>query len=291
MTVKNPFSKDFDSAKDTELIIRAIDGNSKALNELVQRHNNFIYNVAIKMLGKADAEDATQDILIKVITNLSSFDPDKAQFRTWLYRITFNHILNYKKSRPEKAIQSFDQFFGFIENLESQEPNFGEQNFALYSNETKMKCMHGMLMCLSREQRLLFVVGDIFQIDHNLGAEIFGTTPTNFRKRLSRTRKELVQWMDNKCGLVNKNNPCRCPKKTKGFIRQGIVDPENLLWEHEYKNKIGDFTESKFHDTLRSQDDVYRKLYQEQPFVETKSAEKVMEEILGNDTLKEFLNL
>lgn len=289
---KNPFSNHFDTNRDNQLIDQAIAGNSKALNELITRHNSFIFNIAIKMLGKADAEDATQDILIKIITNLSSFNPNKAQFRTWLYRMTFNHIINYKKSGPEKVIQSFDQFFGFIENI-VDDTSFEEEekDFALYSNETKMKCMHGMLMCLSREQRLVFVVGDIFQIDHNLGAEIFETTPANFRKKLSRIRKELVQWMDNKCGLVNKKNPCRCAKKTKGFVQQGIVNPNNLLWNEDYKNQIHHFTKDKFQETLRSQDDIYRKLYQEQPFVDSKSADKVLEEILGNDNINEFLNL
>ena len=75
--------------------------------------------------------------------------------------------------------------------------------------ESKVSCMAGMLMCLDREQRLIYIVGELFEIDHNMGSEIFGTSPANFRQKLSRARKDLYHWMHDKCGLVNKENPCR----------------------------------------------------------------------------------
>ena len=292
MVKNNPFTNAFDAQKDELLIEEAIKGNRNALNDLIQRHNNFIYNVALKMLGNPeDAKDLTQDILIKVITNLSRYDAKKAQFRTWLYRIAFNHILNYKKSTPEKNIRNFQQFFSLIEQVpDDPVPELHSDDFTLFTEETKLKCMSGMLMCVSREDRLLYIVGDLFGIDHNLGAKIFELSKANFRKKLSRIRNDLRQWMHNKCGLVNKDNPCRCVKKTKGFIKLGVVDPENLIWDKGYTQRIEAFTKENLQDSLLSSDKVYSRLYQTHPFKETKTAKEVVDEIVSDDNIREFLN-
>ena len=292
MIHKNPFSKAFDHNRDEDLVADAVKGKGKALNELVGRHNNFIYNIALKMLGNpTDAEDVTQDILIKLITNLAKFDNEKAQFRTWLYRIAFNFILDYKKSKTEELIHSFDQFFDFLDDIEDDTSITHEDADQLnpIGEEAKIKCMSGMLMCVPREDRLLYIVGDLFEIDHNLGAEIFQISKSNFRKKLSRIRNNLRQWMNNKCGLINKNNPCRCARKTKGFVQRGIVDPDNLLWDKGFSSKIEDYTKNNLQDILISSDTVYSKLYQTHPFKENKDAKVIIDNILADDTLKEIL--
>src|SRR2546427_12952719 len=102
MRITNPF---IDNAptdlEDRALVARARSGDRKALEELVQRHQAWIYNIAIRMLyHPQDAEDATQEILIKVLTRLSSFE-GRSSFRTWLYRIVVNHVLNMKRGQVE----------------------------------------------------------------------------------------------------------------------------------------------------------------------------------------------
>jgi hypothetical protein len=142
-----------------------------------------------------------------------------------------------------------------------------------------------MLMCLDREQRLVYIVGEIFEIDHNIASEIFETTPDNFRQKLSRARKDLYQWMHNRCGLVNADNPCRCPKKTKGFITNGWVNPDNLKWNSNYKQKIADLTEQNIENTLLTIDDLYARLYKDHPFKISAKAENIVTEIINNDNL------
>lgn len=146
-----------------------------------------------------------------------------------------------------------------------------------------------MLMCVPREDRLLYIVGDLFETDHNLGAEIFQISKVNFRKKLSRIRNNLRQWMNNKCGLVNKENPCRCARKTKGFIERGIVDPDNLLWNKKFAAKIGDFSKDNLQELLLHSDKVYADLYKQHPFKESKSAEQVIQSITANSAMKEIL--
>ncbi|MEL6559976.1 MAG: RNA polymerase sigma factor [Bacteroidota bacterium] len=290
---KNPLSSSPDEQANIELINQAIAGSRKALNQLLEIHNQFIFNIAIKMIGDVErAKDMTQDILIKITTNLAKYDAQKGAFTPWLYRLAFNYILDQKKSKTENNIKSFSQFFNFIDDVPDQLLSDGDsEESEIYSRETKIKCTTGMLMCLSREDRLLYVVGELFQIDHNLGSTIFDISKDNFRKKLSRIRKDLYQWMNNRCGLVNTDNPCRCKKKTKGFIERGIVDPDKLIWNDDFKHRIEDFTSTKLEELQISADQAYATLYREHPMKEQITTEEVISAVLGDKNLREMIDL
>jgi RNA polymerase sigma factor (sigma-70 family) len=99
--MENPFQIDYANEVDSGLVKLAIGGDKKALQNLILRHQLFIYNLALKMTKSVeDAEDLTQEVFIKAITALTKFE-GKSKFRTWLYRITVNHFLNTKKSKSE----------------------------------------------------------------------------------------------------------------------------------------------------------------------------------------------
>ena len=80
--------------KDTEqLVSEAIDGSKQALEQVIGRIQDMIYNLSLKMLlFPEDARDATQEILIKVITRLSTFRGD-SKFTSWVYKIAVNHLI------------------------------------------------------------------------------------------------------------------------------------------------------------------------------------------------------
>jgi RNA polymerase sigma factor (sigma-70 family) len=283
----NPFKDYYSDQRDLELISLALNGDRTSLSDLIKRNQQYIFNVALKMVNNVpDAEDITQEILVKIVTNLAKYDSAKGKFRTWLYRITFNHFLNLKKQSYEKVVTGFDVFFNFIEGSDIIDLTDDEEKELQASiEESKLACMAGMLMCLDREQRLVYIVGEIFEIDHNIASEIFETSTDNFRQKLSRARKDLHQWMHNRCGLVNADNPCRCPKKTKGFIANGWVNPDNLKWNSNYKQKIADLTEQNIENTLLTIDDLYARLYKDHPFKISTKTENIVAEIINNDNL------
>ena len=279
-------TKTYNQAEDLVLIAKIKEGNKQALEDLVKRHYPYIYNVALKFFnGLQDAEDAAQEVVIKLITKIDSYDPNRAKLRTWLYRIVFNHFLNAKRSGPEKVVvNGFHTFFGIIDEVPDQYlSNEEEQEMAELIEEVQITCMAGMLMCLNREQRLIYIVGDLFGIDHNLASEIFNITPANFRQKLSRTRKELYNWMNNKCGLVNTENPCRCPKKTKGFIAQGYVNPKKMKWNSNFSKRIHDLSQDKAEEMAVERDMIYQRLFKEHPFKDTENkSEAIIAEIMNN---------
>jgi RNA polymerase sigma factor (sigma-70 family) len=207
--MSNPFQEKYDEQEDSKLIALAREGSKSALEMLVKKHQHYIYNVALKMtLSPFDAEDVTQEVLIKIITNLASFK-EKSSFRTWIYRITFNHFLKMKQNALENYIVSFEDYGAELQKMPDHElTQLEKTELKEFIEDAKIGCMSGMLLCLDRQQRLVYVLGEIFGIDHTIGAEMLDLSKDNFRQRLARARRDLYNFMNKKCGLINKNNPC-----------------------------------------------------------------------------------
>ena len=93
-----------------DLARRAIDGDRDALDRLVRDVQGNVYGLALRMLwNREDAEDATQEILVRVVTRLSQFD-FRSRLKTWVYRVAVNYILDAKKSPVERMHLSFERF-------------------------------------------------------------------------------------------------------------------------------------------------------------------------------------
>ncbi|MCO6043573.1 RNA polymerase sigma factor [Aeoliella sp. ICT_H6.2] len=268
----NPFAEATDDdSDDAELVRQANGGDRESLEKLILRHQAWIYNIAVRMVFEPqDAEEVTQEVLIKVVTRLSTFRGD-SKFRTWLYRITANHVLNMKRRGAEATPYTFSAYADAINgtpDLDLPDPKSVPVDVPLLVEETKVACTTGMLLCLDRRQRLIFTLGEIIGASDTVGGEVIDMTADNFRQCLARARRDLYQFMNHQCGLVNPSNPCRCPKKTKGFIDAGHVDPHHLLFATPYVQRIRDAAA----DTIREIDDVadqsYAAIYRDHPFLE-----------------------
>jgi hypothetical protein len=124
-----------------------------------------------------------------------------------------------------------------------------------------------MLLCLDREQRLIYILGEIFGVTDLVGAELLEIGRDNFRQKLARARRDLHNFLHDKCGLVNKSNPCRCAKKTQGFMKAGLVNPQNLLFARAHVTRVRDVAEKKCED-LDTLDEAYAALHRDHPFQE-----------------------
>jgi RNA polymerase sigma factor (sigma-70 family) len=254
--------------EDQELVARAQDGNREALEVLIKRHQSWIYNIVLRMIYHPDdAQDATQEILIKLVTKLSSFE-GRSSFRTWLYRIAVNHVLNMKRGRLESATMSFEDFGRGLDN--TPDMDLPDQlsvpvDVQLLVDEARISCTSAMLLCLNREQRLVYILGEIFGVTDSIGAELLEISRENFRQKLGRARRDLHNFMQEKCGLINKANPCRCARKTQGFIKAGYVDPHKLLFARERMSRVREVAEKKCDDLL-SLDAQYAEIHRDHPF-------------------------
>lgn len=214
------------------LASRACDGDASALDALITAIQDDVYRLAVRMLWHpADAEDAAQEILLKVATRLATFRGESS-FKTWMMRVATNHLLDVRQSRMERHEISFADF---AKDLRSPPPDVAapsstQADQAVLELEVKVGCTQGMLLCLDRDHRIAYVLGDIFELKSAEAADILGIAAPAFRKRLSRARAALREFMTAHCGLVSSNASCRCVARIRPAIALGRVDPRNLLF-------------------------------------------------------------
>lgn len=293
--MENPFVEIIKTDEaDKELIAHAVKGDQKSLEKLIYRHQAWIYNIALRMVFyPAEAEDVTQEVLIKIITKLSTFRGDSS-FRTWAYRIVINHVLNMKKSQGEKVhADNFDKYWQNIENTPDHElPHQADYTVEMNTivNEVKVSCMMGMLLCLNREQRLVFILGVIFQVTDKVAAEILDITRDNYRKKLSRARKDIFSFMHDKCGLMNKDNPCKCEKKTKALVDCGYVNPDKMLFNISYVRSVENVIEHKTERLDELIGDRIGELFRENPFNDPPDFAANIRKILEQKEFREIFN-
>jgi RNA polymerase sigma factor (sigma-70 family) len=150
-------------AEDQHLVGLVHSGSNAALELLISRHQRWIYNIALRMLCRPqDAEDATQEILIKVLTRLSTFRGE-SQFRTWLYRLALNHLLNMKRTSIETKWMSFEDYGRELDHTPDAhlaDSNLVPADVRLLVHEARIGCTTGMLLCLDRQQRLIYILGE-----------------------------------------------------------------------------------------------------------------------------------
>lgn len=291
----NPFAEVAeDDPADHILVKQVIGGDRAALEQLILRHQAWIYNIAVRMVFRPqDAEEVTQEVLIKVITKLSTFKGEST-FRTWLYRIAANHVLNMKRQWAERRTTTFSDYGAAIAgtpDLDLPDPNSVPVEQLLLVEETKNSCTMGMLLCLDRKQRLVFTLGAILGASDTVGAEVLEMTAANFRQCLARARRDLHSFMNHQCGLVNKNNPCRCPKKTRGFIEAGHVDPRNLMFAPQHVKRVRDVAP----EAVREIEDVVERqhaaIYRDHPFFQPRDRVNWLRRILDRPDIRTALHL
>jgi RNA polymerase sigma factor (sigma-70 family) len=207
-------------------------GNREALEAVILHIQDRVFGLALRMLGHPqDAEDAAQEILIRIITRLATFRGESS-FTTWVYRISVNYLLSTRKRKAEQQYSSFEAFAEEIDTgLASRRPgNLSEAEIALLAEEMMISCTQGMLLCLDRYHRTAYILGEIFEVTGEQGGYILDISPAAFRKRLSRARERLNNFMQHHCGLVNPANPCLCTKQITDRNEDGQIEKSRLLF-------------------------------------------------------------
>ena len=217
------------------LLERARSGDRDSLERLLEQIQGPIYNLALRMLWHPeDARDATQDILIRVMTHLGSFRGD-SRVRTWVYRVAANYLISARQGRVEAQTYTFDRFAKDLHDglAEGEDQDEWPADKALLLEEVKVGCMHGLLSCLDRDHRLAYILGEILEMDGVEAAHIQNISPAAFRKRLSRAREAVIAFTRAHCGLVDPANACGCGRRLARAHTLKRVDADALLFADE----------------------------------------------------------
>jgi hypothetical protein len=144
-----------------------------------------------------------------------------------VYRIACNYLKTARRSRVEAQNLTFERFGRELDEGLAEPSRVGEPavDESLLLEEVKLGCTHGMLLCLDRDHRLAYILGEILELDGPEAARVLEVDPSTFRKRLSRARADLTAFMTAKCGLANPAAACRCRRRVAMAVRMGRSTP------------------------------------------------------------------
>jgi RNA polymerase sigma factor (sigma-70 family) len=208
---------------------RAAEGDREALTELVREIQHPMYRLALRFLGNPDdAQDACQEILIRIMTRLGTFE-GRSKFSTWAYTVAVRSLLRTRARLYESGVQGAEEYAAALDaGLADEDPTLEEAEYHLLSEEVRISCTYGMLLCLPREQRAAYLLADVLGLTDVEGSEILDCSREAFRQRVSRARRTLRFVIDNRCGLVDPASPCRCGRQIAAGETAGLVSRTRL---------------------------------------------------------------
>jgi RNA polymerase sigma factor (sigma-70 family) len=281
----NPFLVSIARTPDEELAARAQSGDREALELLLTRHQLWIFNLALRMLRlHVDAEDATQDILIRAMKALPGFR-GQSKFTTWLYRIAANHLINVNKAawKVSDAVCSFDRAaegLRQVPDFDPPDPRTVPVPVEVLIEETRNHCTIGTLLCLDGRQRLVFVLGEVFGVSDKVGAEIVEVSTENFRQILSRARRDLYEYLRGNCSLVNPDSHCKCARKTRAYMMAGFVDAQKLVFTQGHLRSVSDVAGRHADELMDAYMEAGASVYRNHPLYEPATQAAMLRQVL-----------
>lgn len=211
---------------DPEQVEAARQGNRAALDAVVRAAEKPVYNLALRMLAHpADAEDATQEILVKIVTHLGSLR-DAGAAGGWAMRIASRHLVGQRRqSRVEAMRLSFEGFAEDLERGQRDLPDTGapDAETVLAIEEVKIGCTLAMLTCLSRDLRIAYLLGDVFELSDSEASDVLEIAPATYRQRLRRGRQAVTEFLLQRCGNVSARAACRCERRVVAAEAAGRI--------------------------------------------------------------------
>jgi DNA-directed RNA polymerase specialized sigma24 family protein len=213
-----------------DLASDAAAGDLDAAEELLRAIVDDVHRLALRMLWHPiDAENATEEILIEVLSQLSDLAGD---VRTRALRVAAKFLLRTYESPMERQEWTFEEMGQHLDRALADEipVDVPFEVRPVCAEEVKIGCMQTMLLCLDRPDRLAYVLADVFGLDGASAARVVGIEPALFRELLQNARDRLHAFMGARCGVINAASPCRCTRRLGRDLRTGRVDPRRLLF-------------------------------------------------------------
>ncbi len=235
------------------------DVSSELFEQLYCDNQTKVYRLALGLTGNADdAEEITQEAFFRAFRSFAVFRQESSFF-TWIYKITLNVARSYLKKKAKLPIHMLTENEGYVvDEIIDQNPESNPE-MAVLANEIRVRCLHCFTECLPVNQRIVFCLAVTIGLQHKITAEILDCSIGSVKTTLNRARKRIAGYMENKCQLIKKSNPCNCQQWIRFALSQGWISKQKLERPHSLIN-IQVKEEIVRLQTLR---DIYRQVYQE----------------------------
>jgi len=192
---------EIDSTQDWTLIVRrCMDGDSGAWAELVRTHHRRVYGLCYRFTGNpSDAEDLTQDVFLKVYSNLASFDLGRGSLQVWITTMTRNLLVdNFRRTKNLRVTGSLDQGWENTEELKPVDRLManGPSPHESAAKKELAKMVQDALARVSVELREAVILRDLQDLDYKEIAQVLGIPEGTVKSRISRGRAELARLLE-----------------------------------------------------------------------------------------------
>jgi RNA polymerase sigma-70 factor (ECF subfamily) len=183
-----------------QTVQRCMDGDPGAWAELVRTHHRRVYGLCYRFTGNpADAEDLTQDVFLKVYSNLSSFDTSRGSLQVWITTLTRNLLVdNFRRTRNQRATGSLDDGWESAEELKPVDrlTSAGPSPHESAASKELAKMVQNALARVSVELREAVILRDLQDMDYKEIACVLGIPEGTVKSRISRGRAELARLLE-----------------------------------------------------------------------------------------------
>jgi RNA polymerase sigma-70 factor (ECF subfamily) len=184
----------------SQVVSLCMNGDSGAWAELVRTHHRRVYGLCYRFTGNpADAEDMTQDVFLKIYSNLASFDLTRGSLQVWITTMTRNLLVdNFRRTRNQRATGSLDdgwessEELSPIDRLTSRGPSPHESA----AQKELAKMVQEALARVSVELREAVILRDLQDLDYKEIAQVLGIPEGTVKSRISRGRAELARLLE-----------------------------------------------------------------------------------------------
>ena len=184
----------------TQIVRHCMDGDSGAWAELVRSHHRRVYGLCYRFTGNpADAEDLTQDVFLKVYSNLASFDLGRGSLQVWITTMTRNLLVdNFRRTKNLRATGSLDQGWDNTEELKPVDrlTSNGPSPHESAAKKELAKMVQEALAKVSMELREAVILRDLQDMDYKEIALVLEIPEGTVKSRISRGRAELARLLE-----------------------------------------------------------------------------------------------
>ena len=194
------------------------DENSELFDRLYRDNQAKVYRLALSLTGNThDAEEITQEAFFRAFRSYHTFRRESSFF-TWIYRIAMNVANDHLRQRTKTPIETLTGDLGYaLEDIIDPNPANNPET-ELHAYQVRIRCLHAMTECLPIDQRKVFCLAISLGLPHKTIADILDCSIGSVKTTLHRAKKRWSGYMENKCQLIKKSNPCNCSQ----FVRFGL---------------------------------------------------------------------
>ncbi|MGB8261044.1 MAG: sigma-70 family RNA polymerase sigma factor [Terracidiphilus sp.] len=184
----------------SQIVRHCMDGDSGAWAELVRLHHRRVYGLCFRFTGNgADAEDLTQDVFLKIYSNLASFDLTRGSLQVWITTMTRNLLVdNFRRTRNQRATSSLDEGWDQTDELRPVDrlAAAGPSPHESAARKELEKMVQAALARVSVELREAVILRDLQDLDYKEIAQVLGIPEGTVKSRISRGRAELARLLE-----------------------------------------------------------------------------------------------